>query len=324
MQSQTTPHKPSVAAVIVTWNGKAYAVECLESLKKHAGDLALQTIVVDNASTDGTPEAVQEQFPEVQLVRSRTNLGFSSANNLGVRLTDADYVCLINSDVVVPPQCIERMIEFMESHPDVGMLGPKMVGPDGGTGDSVMRLPTVWNTFCCAMGFHRLFKTSKWLGGFMMSGFPYDQTTDVEVLTGWFWMLRKSALQQVGGLDEQFFMYGEDIDWSYRYLKAGWRVVFFADAWALHYGAASSAAAPARFYVEMRRANLQYIRKHHGRLTAGLYRLVLFAHEAIRIAGHGLLYLFASSKRKYSRTKVVSSLACFGWLAGVTPIPRAR
>lgn len=316
--------KPAVAAVIVTWNGRAYAVECLDSLRHNASGLTLQTIVVDNASTDGTPEAVREQFPEVQLVQADTNLGFSKGNNLGMRLADADYVCLINSDVVVPPQCLENMLAFMERNPDIGMLGPKMVAPDGRTGDSVMRLPTVWNSFCCAMGFHRIFPTAKWLNGFMMSEFPYDRTADVEVLTGWFWMIRKSALEEVGGLDEQFFMYGEDIDWSYRFLKAGWRVVFYADAWALHYGAASSCRAPARFYVEMRRANLQYFNKHHGRLAERGYRLVLFVHEAIRIAGHGALYLFATSRREHARAKIISSLAAFGWLAGVTPTPRTR
>jgi GT2 family glycosyltransferase len=315
---------PSVAAIIVTWNGKAYAIECLDSLRKNAGGLALQTIVVDNASTDGTPEAVRDQYPEVRLIHAGANLGFAKANNLGMRVSDADYVCLINSDVVVPAQCLETMIEFMEKHPDIGMLGPKMLAPGGGTGDSVMRLPTVWNTLCSAMGLHRIFKTSKWLGGYMMSGFPYDRTADVEVLTGWFWMIRKSALEQVGGLDEQFFMYGEDIDWSYRFLKAGWRVVYYADAEALHYGAASSRAAPARFYVEMRRANLQYFKKHHGRLAEFGYRLVLFVHEAVRIIVHGAHYLIAGPKRKYARSKVATALACFGWLVGITPIPRAR
>jgi len=311
---------PSIAAIVVTWNAQAYAIECLESLRNNSTGLQLQTIVVDNASTDGTPEVIHTKFPEVQLVRAAANLGFSRANNLGIKLCDADYVCFINSDVVVPLRCLEAIVDYMEQNPSVGMLGPKMIAPNGDVGDSVMRLPTIWNTLCCAMAFHRLFKRSKWFGGYMMAGFPYDSTTDVEVLTGWFWMVRKAALEQVGGLDEQFFMYGEDIDWSHRFRKAGWRVVFYADAWALHYGAASSSAAPARFYVEMRRANLQYFRKHHGWLGEAGYKLVLMLHELVRLAGHSAVYLLFSSRRKQAKSKIASSLSCFGWLSGIVPI----
>lgn len=143
-----------------------------------------------------------------------------------------------------------------------------------------------------------------------MEGYPYDRIDDVEVLTGWFWMLPRVALQQVGGLDERFFMYGEDIDWSHRFLKAGWRVVFYPDAEALHYGAASSAEAPIRFYVEMLRANLQYFRKHHGRVRSSGYILAAWIHHVVRIVGYSLVYCCDQTKRPKAAFKVKRSVSC--------------
>ena len=315
---------PVISLVIVTWNGKKYALECLDSLRAIKSSLKLEIIVVDNASTDGTPEAIAEGYPEVKLIRNDANLGFAKANNIGIAATTGDYVCLVNSDVVVPPGCLETMTAYMENHPDIGLLGPKMLSPTGGIGQSVMRLPTVWNCFCSALGLHAVCPDSKHFGGFLMNGYKYDAIDDVEVLTGWFWMVPRAALTQVGGLDEQFFMYGEDIDWSYRFLQAGWRVVFYPDAEALHYGAASSGQAPTRFYVEMRRANLQYFRKHHGRIGGLGYLLTTWVHEIFRVLGYGVLFCFNRYKRADAAFKVSRSLSCIKWLTGTGILVASR
>jgi len=312
----TQTNQPDVSIVIVTWNGKRYALECLESLRMLKSKLSLQVIVVDNASTDGTPEAIRRQYPEVELAENSANLGFAKGNNVGIAMSRGRYVCLLNSDVVVPPGCFETMVDYMDAHSDIGLLGPKMLSPDGGIGPSVMKLPTVWNSLCCALGLHSIFKNSNFFGGYLMPNFPYDKIEDVEVLTGWFWMTPKPALDQVGGLDERFFMYGEDIDWCHRYLKAGWRVVFFPGAEALHYGAASSAQAPTRFYVEMRRANLQYFRKHYGRVRTAGYLLTTWVHELVRIAAYGALYCVKRTQRPDAALKVERSWSCLRWLSG--------
>ena len=308
--------QPVLSIVIVTWNGKKYALECLDSLYELKAALSMEILVVDNASTDGTPDAIQEKFPDVTLIRNDENLGFAKANNIGIGLSRGKYLCLVNSDVVVPAGCLEGMTAYMEEHPDIGLLGPKMLSPDGGTGQSVMRLPTVWNSLCCALGMHSLFPDSNTFGGFLMNSYKYDVVDNVEVLTGWFWMVPRVALEKVGGLDEQFFMYGEDIDWSYRFLQAGWRVVFYPNAEALHYGAASSGQAPTRFYVEMRRANLQYFRKHHGRLGGFGYLFTTWVHESFRILGYGALYCFNRYERADAAFKVSRSLSCIKWLTG--------
>ncbi len=305
-----------LSVIIVTWNGKRYALECLASLHRQESRVAAEIIVVDNGSSDGTPAAIRERFPNVRVIENKINLGFARANNIGMALSHGKYVCLLNSDVVIPSGCFERMIEFMEANPEVGMLGPKMLSPMGGVGASVMRLPTVWNTLCCALGLHRIVPDSKVFGGFEMVGYPYDTIDDVEVLTGWFWMIPRIALQQVGRLDERFFMYGEDIDWCQRFHEAGWRVVFFPDAEALHYGAASSGEAPMRFYVEMRRANLQYFQKHHGRLSAVGYQLAICIHELVRLAVYSVVYRCSRRRRPEAAIKATRSVFCLRWLLG--------
>ena len=308
--------EPILSIIIVTWNGKRYALECLESLRAPSPELSTEIIVVDNASTDGTPEAIRVQFPNIRLIENQANLGFARANNIGAALSRGKYVCLLNSDVVIPAGCLEKMVEFLEANPDIGMLGPKMLSPDGGIGPSVMRLPTVWNTLCCALGLHAIFPRSKLLGGFSMDGYAYDTIDDVEVLTGWFWMIPREALRQVGGLDERFFMYGEDIDWCHRFRNAGWRVVFYPDTEALHYGAASSGQAPARFYIEMRRANLQYFRKHHGTVGVLGYHVAIWIHELARIVGYSIVYCYKPRRRQEAVFKVGRSVSCLRWLAG--------
>ena len=185
-----------LSIIIVTWNGKKYALECLESLKCQQIGVSTEIIIVDNGSTDGTPEAIKSQFKDVTVIENGANVGFSRANNIGIRASSGRYLCLVNSDVVIPTGCFERMIEYMEGHQDVGVLGPKMLSPTGGIGESVMRFPTVWNTLCCALGLHVLFPRSSVLGGFAMEAYPYSAVDSVEVLTGWFWMIPRCALKK--------------------------------------------------------------------------------------------------------------------------------
>src|ERR1700733_12650007 len=303
-----------VSVVIVVWNAKKYVLECLKSLREHCAQLCPEVIVVDNASTDGTPELVAELYPEFKLIRNGENLGFAKANNIGIAQASGDYICLVNSDVKFLDDCISPMIEYLTQHQGVGVIGPKMLAPDGRVWRSTMRFPTIWNHFSRALGLDIAFKGSRWFGGLMMSDFDHRTTTPVEVLNGWFVVVRRSALERVVLLDPQFFMYGEDVDWCYRFHQAGEGVVFFAEAGAIHYGGASSSNAPLRFYLELYRATWQYWRKHHGAL-AQLGFLVAFAiHHSVRLLGSAFIYLCLPSQRPNTATKFKRSLACLQWV----------
>jgi len=316
MSSKLRSDRPAVSVVIVAWNAKKYVMECLESLREHCREVCDEVIIVDNASTDGTPELIAEMFPEVKLIRNTENLGFARANNIGMSQSTGEIVCLVNSDVKFTNDCITPMLTYMEKNPGVGMLGPKMLGGDGTTAyRSTLRFPTVWNTFCRALGLDVAFKGSRLFGGLLMSDFDHNITMPVEVLVGWFWVVRREVLQRVGLMDTQFFMYGEDIDWCYRFHESGEGVVFFADAEAYHYGGASSSAAPARFYLEACRANWRYFRKHHGLLAQMAYLAAVSVHHTLRLAGFACVYLFVPSRRSRTKIGLTGSLKCLQWVS---------
>ncbi len=258
---------------------------------------------------------VKTEYPYVQVVSNVKNLGFARANNIGMQRSSGKYLCLINSDVVVLPGCVGAMFDFMESHPDIGILGPKALTPNHATARSCMRFPSVINTFARALTVDRILARLGFPVGIEMSDFPHDRMRDVDVLNGWFWMVRKQALQQVGSLDETYFFYAEDIDWCRRFHAAGWRCVFFPEAEAIHYGGGSSSVRPIEYYIQMCRSSLQYWRKYHGCLSTMWYCLALMFHQIIRFAANGLRWLCFPSDRAESSYKMRRSIACLGWLA---------
>ena len=303
-----------VSVVIVVWNAKKYVLECLGSLREHCAKSCSEIIVVDNASTDGTPEMIEELYPEFKLIRNRENLGFAKANNIGIAASSGEYVCLVNSDVKFTSDCISALLQYLDENPGVGMVGPKMFTSVGEVARSTMRFPTIWNYFSRALGLDVAFKGSRWFGGLLMSDFDHRTTTPVEVLNGWFVVVRRSAMDRVGLLDPQFFMYGEDVDWCYRFHRAGEGVVFFAEAGAIHYGGGSSSHAPLRFYLELYRATWQYWRKHHGAVAQLGFLLAFAVHHSIRLLGSAFIYLFLPSQRTSTVAKFKRSLACLQWV----------
>jgi GT2 family glycosyltransferase len=304
---------PRVSVIIVVWNARQYVLECLDSLRKHCASVCSEVIVVDNASTDGTADLVAEMFPEFKLIRNPKNFGFARANNIALEQSSGDYVCLVNSDVKFIDDCISPMLRYLDEHPEVGMMGPKMLAATGELRRSTMRFPTVWNNLCRAISLDSMFKGSRWFGGLLMTDFDHRTTAPVEVLNGWFLVVRRRALERVGLLDPQFFMYVEDVDWCYRFRKAGEQVVFFAGAEAIHYGGASSSNAPLRFYFEMYRATWQFWRKHRG-LAGRIGFLIAFAiHHCVRMLGSACLYLLSPSQRPQTAARFHRSLACLQW-----------
>lgn len=309
------PKRPTVSVVIVVWNAKKYVIECLDSLRQHCAKICDEVIVVDNASSDGTPELIAEAFPEFKLVRNSENLGFATANNIGIAQCTGEYVCLVNSDVKFTDDCLSPMLKFMAENPSVGMVGPKMLAADGEVRRSTMRFPTVWNEFCRALGLDLVFKKSQFFGGLLMSDFDHNTTTQVEVLNGWFVVVRRTAMEQVGLLDPQFFMYAEDLDWCYRFHQAAQKVVFFADAGAIHYGGASSSKAPLRFYLELCRANWQYWKKHRGWLAQMAFLTSSGIYHLVRLLGSAAIYLFSPSRRDENRGRIHRSSVCLQWVS---------
>jgi GT2 family glycosyltransferase len=311
---EENPSRIIVSVIIVSWNARGYLKQCLESLTPAVCRYPMEIVVVDNASSDGSPEMVKNDFPHVQLICSSVNLGFARGNNLGIENSSGRYLCLINSDVKVLPECITRLVDYCEQHPEVGMIGPRLAGGDGKLQRSCRGFPTLWNMLCRALALDTLFPRCKLFTGYSLAYWPQNDTRPVDILSGCFWLTRRETLSRVGLLDEAFFMYGEDMDWSKRFWENGSSLAFVSSAEAIHYGGASSANAPVRFFIEMQRADLQYWSKHHSRIATACYFLISCLHLLLRVVGYSLALLLPRGARQTYQYKVKRSLACLKWL----------
>jgi hypothetical protein len=273
-----------------------------------------EVIVVDNASTDGSPDRVAEQFTEVILIRSSENLGFARANNLGIRHASGSLVALINSDVIVHPECFQHLAAVFQTNPRSGLAGPMVLGRDGRLQFTCGRLPTVWNTACEFLLLHKLLPGSTLFSGFQERQRPLDRRAEVEMLSGCFWLARRSAVEQVGGLDEHFFFYAEDIDWCKRFRDAGWKIVFEPKAVATHFGGGSSSNAPLRFSIEVLRANLFYWQKHYGYFGRSMYWSLAIIQHGLRLAARGFLRLTGLGHGDETQGKLQEHIVCLRWL----------
>jgi len=258
--------------VILNYNTRDLLRDCLQSLRSQSG-LTFAVCVVDNASTDGSAEMVTAEFPEVALIHSGQNAGFSAGNNLGLRhfgLPErawARYAMLLNPDTVVPAGALHRLVDFADGQPDVGIVGPKLVLPDGSLDKACRRsFPTPEVSFYRLVGLSALFPHSRRFGRYNLTYLDEDAQADVDAVVGACMMLRAEVIARIGLLDEQFFMYGEDLDWCLRARQAGYRVVYYPAVVVKHVKrAASSRSARARY--EFQRAMWLFYRKHYRAST---------------------------------------------------------
>jgi hypothetical protein len=268
-----------ISVVIVAWNAQRYLELCLESLIAAPPRRSLEVIVVDNASTDGTVEMIEGRYPWVKLIKSPENLGFSKGNNVGIRQCTGRYIGLVNPDVQVLPGCLDALVDFLEQNPRVGNVGPRVLNPDMTLQSSCRRFPTLWNNFCSATSLASIFKSSRFFAGEHMYYFPHDRTMAVNILVGCFSMIRRETFDAVGLLDECLFMYGDDVDWCRRCWKAGWEVVFFPGAQAIHDRGKTTSPYPVRFALAQQKSVLYYWSKYHSFLgVLGIRGIILFHH----------------------------------------------
>ena len=219
MNSETTY---DLSVIIVNYNVQYFLDQCLDSVKKASNNLKLEVFVVDNDSKDGSIEMVKEKYPDVHLVTNTDNVGFSKANNQAMEVAKGKYILLLNPDTVVGEDTFEKTFNYMESNAQTGGLGIRMFDGRGNfLPESKRGLPSPMVAFYKIFGLSALFPKSKRFGQYHLGHIPEDQTAEVEILSGAFMMMRKEALQKTGLLDETFFMYGEDIDLSYRIQLAG-------------------------------------------------------------------------------------------------------
>lgn len=300
------------SVIIVNWNTREMLLQCIRSIFAHTRHHLFEIIVVDNASSDDSVSALQAHFPEVKVIVNSQNLGFARANNIGIRACSGRFVCLVNSDILIFSNIFHQMLDFLATAPQIGMLAPQLLDKDLRPQISCSRFPSLWHSFCSAVGLIKLFPGSRFFGGEALK-IP-TQTQPVEVLYGAFWMVRQEALAQVGLLDERFFFYSEDVDWCKRFWQSGWQVVYFPEAQAIHYEGGSSNLAPVHYYIELRRSRWHYWKKHHSKSSQFLFWLIILGNQVIRIIGQSLQLIFKPAQRKIIRAKIIRNLRCTQWL----------
>jgi GT2 family glycosyltransferase len=277
--SITTSASVDISVVIVGWNARRYLELCLESLTDHPPHRSMEIIVVDNASSDDSADMIAARFPQVRLIKSSENLGFAKGNNVAIRQCRGRYIALVNPDVIVFQGCLDSLADFLDQNPKVGNVGPRVLNPDRTLQSSCRRFPTLWNNFCSATGLAGRFKNSRFFAGEHMFYFPHDRTLAVDILVGCFSMIRRETFDVVGLLDENLFMYGDDVDWCRRCWKAGWQVVFYPGAEAIHDRGKITAPYPVRFAVAQQRSVIYYWSKHHSFFgVSGIRGIMLFRH----------------------------------------------
>ena len=286
-----------LTVVIVNYNVRYYVEQCLRSLQRALANVDAQVYVVDNHSKDDSVALLQPLFPDVHFVASNHNLGFARANNIAIRQTESDYVLLLNPDTIVAEDTITRCVEFMDAHPDAGVVGVKMLTTTGKPAmESRRAVPSPMVSFYKMTGLCARFPKSRRFGRYYLGYLPWDQPAEIEVASGAFSLLRREAIDKVGLLDEDFFMYGEDIDLSYRLLKGGYRNWYLPQR-ILHYKGESTKKSSFRYVHVFYEAMLIFFRKHYGHLS-GLLSIPI----KIAIYGKAFLALISMVTERVSRS----------------------
>jgi N-acetylglucosaminyl-diphospho-decaprenol L-rhamnosyltransferase len=293
-----------LSIVIVSWNVRDLLERCLISLRG-CNEPGCEIIVVDNASSDGSPRLVRERFPHVRLIASESNLGFVRANNRGIAASTGRYILLLNPDTEVLDKPLAAMITYMDEHLDIGILGPKLLRPDGGVQPSRRRFPTLATAFLESTVLQQWCPRNRILQRYYMQDKDDDEEQDADWLVGACLLIRREAWNHVGPLDENIFMYSEELDWCRRAKMAGWRVVYVPWATVVHHeGQSSSQVVPAR-HIYFQSSKVYYFRKHHGTAAGETLRLFLLATYVFQLAVEAAKWL-VGHKRALRQERVAA------------------
>ena len=293
-----------VSICIVNWNSSDLLCDCLASIYSQNWESSFEIIVVDNASADSSVAMLRLHFPQVCLVANTRNMGFAAANNQAIAIARGRYIWLLNNDTVVLPGALDTMVCFMEEHPDAGVVGCKTYNGDGSLQLTCRAFPTLRMQFLRTLYLDRLLANVRWFGDFYYTYWNYDSIRIVDIVQGSSMFTRRPVLAEVGMLDEQFFMYSEEVDWCYRLKRHGWKTYFTSDAQIIHYGGQSGIKQSVDTRIAMQKSKLRYFVKYHGRLHAVLVRILFVVEAGGRLVFWSILR-FLSHKDAQHRANLV-------------------
>ena len=263
-----------LSIIIVNYNTKKLLGNCIASILKDKSKLSSEIIVIDNCSTDGSADFVAQNFPQVNLLLSEQNRGYSYACNLGLRQSKGDFICLLNADTEVETGALEKMMGFFQSHPGAGAVGPKVLNEDGTLQSSCRNFPSLFRTFCENIFLWESIRPNRILGTFLLRYWMHDKVREVDYVVGCCIMVKREVLDDTGFLDETFFMYSEEVDWCFRIRKAGWKIYFLPDAKIIHHKGKSTDPEEPRMFIELHKSAIRFVRKHYPKWKNPIFKLI--------------------------------------------------
>lgn len=261
---------------------------------------------MDNASVDGSAGMVRREFPHVQLIANTENRGFAAANNQGIAVAKGRYILLLNSDTIVLDGAIARTVAFADAHDEAGIVGCRVLNADRTLQPTCFMFPSLLNMLLSSTYLYKLWPRSRFFGRERMTWWRRDDIRDVEVVTGCFMLARRDAVDQVGGMDDAFFIYGEETDWCYRVRRAGWRIMFFPYGEIIHLGGASTRQEAAEMLLQLRAGILQFLYKHRRRSVYVMCCVFTGLFFALRIPFWAIKAGMCSRDRRCSWSYVVT------------------
>lgn len=302
-----------LAISVVSYNTKDFLRNCLNSIYQYTRGIKFEVILVDNGSTDGSIEMLRQEFPQVKLIENRENLGFARANNQAIKKSKGKYLLLFNPDSVFRANSLNKMIKFMDDHPEIGIVGCKIFNADGTIQPSNSSFPNVFTEFLRVFQLKRMISSvklrkkigEKWgkllgltLREYFRVYWDSERMREVDWVTGACLLVRREAIEEVGLLDENFFMYYEDTDWCYRMRKRGWKVFYYPFFEVVHYAGTNDAEFSPTVFVERHKSAYYYFQKHGGAKALFLLRLLVRSGLTLRCAGVLARYPFRSTGRE--------------------------
>jgi O-antigen biosynthesis protein len=265
-----------LSVIIVSWNVRDLLRQCIDSVRCTESGVSMEVFVIDNASSDGSVEMIRSHYKDVNLIASDSNLGFATANNIGLRHAHGRYVLFLNPDTVIREGALIRMTNFLDRNPNVAIVGPRLVNPDGSVQRACARTsPTVMLALFGALYLHRLPYVGHRLEDRLVSPYELDKSQEVEVVSGAAMLARREEMERLHGFDETFLHTAEDTDLCLRLRQMGARIFYLADAEVLHFGGQSTALVPVRAGMMSIVSMWHFFRRTRGRLHAGTYRLIV-------------------------------------------------
>jgi GT2 family glycosyltransferase len=256
-----------LSIIIVNWNTWEHLKKALQSIQESNTNFLIEVIVVDNGSTDGSIEMLHQQFPDVHCIANSNNAGYAAANNQGVNLSSGDFILLMNPDVQLSTNSLQRSMDIFQGLQQSAAMGIKLLSADGSTQRSVRGFPTPLSVFFEAMGLSKIFPDSKWISRYRMTWFKYDELKEVDQPMGAFLLISRAAWTDIGELDERFPIFFNDVDWCLRAKNKGWKIWFSPEPQVIHYGGASTGLVWDKMAWESRESLLAFYRKHFPSLV---------------------------------------------------------